>query len=39
MFKKKNDNSKYKLPTRRKIIIVLCLIYIIGFSSFLWSFN
>ena len=38
MFKKKNYNSKYKLPTKRKIVIALCLIYIIGFSSFLFLF-
>ena len=38
MLRKKNGNSKYKLPTKRKIIIALCLIYIIGFSSFLFLF-
>ena len=38
MFKKKNYNSKYKLPTKRKIVIALCLIYIIGFSSFIFLF-
>ena len=35
MFKKDN---KYKWPLKRKIITSICLIYIIGFSSFLFLF-
>ena len=37
MFKKK-ENNKYKLPLKRKVIISVCLIYIIGFISFLFLF-
>ena len=35
MFKKK---SKYKLPFKRKVIISICWVYIIGFLSFLFLF-
>ena len=37
MFKKRKK-STYKLPFKRKVIISICLIYIIGFSSFLFLF-
>ncbi len=36
MFKRKSN--KYKWPLKRKIITSICLIYIIGFSSFLFLF-
>lgn len=34
----KRNTSKYKWPLKRKIITSICLIYIIGFSSFLFLF-
>ena len=37
MFKKRQKN-KYKMPFKRKIIRAICLIYIFGFSSFLFLF-
>ena len=36
MFKK--NKIKYKLPIKRKIIRIICFVYIIGFSSFLFLF-
>lgn len=38
MFKKKKKTSSYKLPLKRKIVISICLVYIIGFLSFLFLF-
>ena len=35
---KKSQNIKYKMPLKRKIIRVICLIYIFFFSSFLFLF-
>ena len=35
---KKSQNIKYKMPLKRKIIRVICLIYIFCFSSFLLLF-
>ena len=37
MFKKKKK-STYKWPLGRKVIACICIIYIIGFSSFLFLF-
>ncbi len=34
----KGKSNKYKWPLKRKIITSICLIYIIGFSSFLFLF-
>ncbi|MBR2828728.1 MAG: phosphodiester glycosidase family protein [Bacilli bacterium] len=36
MFRRKNKN--YKMPKKRKIVMILCSFYIIGFSSFLFLF-
>lgn len=38
MFKKGKKNNNYKWPFPRKIIAGLCLLYIIGFSTFLFLF-
>ena len=38
MFKKNKKTTKYKWPFARKLIASLCLIYIIGFSAFLFLF-
>ncbi len=37
MFKKKKA-KKYKMPMKRKILVIFCYLYIIGFSSFLFLF-
>lgn len=37
MFKKRKKN-KYKIPLKRKVVMILSIIYIIGFSSFLLLF-
>ena len=36
--KKKERNNKYKMPFGRKIIVIICALYILGFSSFLFLF-
>ena len=36
--KKRERNNKYKMPLGRKIIIVICTLYVLGFSSFLFLF-
>ena len=38
MRREKGVSGKYKWPLRRKIIVILCLIYISGFSTFLFLF-
>ena len=38
MHKKNRSNDKYKWPIKRKIASIVCLIYIIGFTSFLFLF-
>ena len=38
MFKKGKKKNKYKWPFPRKVIAGLCLLYIIGFSTFLFLF-
>lgn len=38
MMKKKGVVNKYKWPLKRKIIAIICIIYIVGFSSFLFLF-
>ncbi len=38
MFQKKKKQSKYKMPLKRKILVIFCYLYIIGFSSFLFLF-
>lgn len=38
MFRKKKKNNSYKWPLKRKIVATICIIYIIGFSSFLFLF-
>ena len=38
MFKKKKNTNKYKWPLGRKILAWICVLYIIGFSSFLFLF-
>lgn len=38
MFKKGKKTIKYKWPFARKLIACLCIIYIIGFSAFLFLF-
>ena len=35
---RKENNNKYKWPLKRKIIAIVCAIYVIGFSSFLFLF-
>lgn len=36
--KKKGVVNKYKWPLKRKIVAIICCIYIVGFSSFLFLF-
>ena len=38
MFKKKDNKVKYKWPFGRKVIAGICIVYIVGFSSFLFLF-
>ena len=38
MFKKKKVKVNYKWPIGRKIISIICVVYILGFSSFLFLF-
>ena len=38
MKKKKGEKVKYKWPLGRKIVSILCVVYILGFSSFLFLF-
>ncbi|MBQ6135731.1 MAG: phosphodiester glycosidase family protein [Bacilli bacterium] len=40
MFRKKKSNlqNTYKWPLRRKVVATLCILYIVGFSSFLFLF-
>ena len=35
---KKDTTSKYKLPIVRKVLIIVCLLYALGFTSFLVLF-
>lgn len=35
---KKRKKSTYRMPFKRKVVIALCLVYIFGFSSFLFLF-
>ena len=36
--KKRIKSNNYKMPLKRKIIMILCALYIVGFSSFLFLF-
>ena len=38
MFKKKGVTDKYKWPLRRKVVAIICSVYIVGFTSFLFLF-
>ena len=38
MFKKKKNKIQYKWPLKRKIVTIFCVLYIVGFSSFLFLF-
>lgn len=38
MWKKKGENQKYNWTLKRKIVVSICSVYIVGFSTFLFLF-